>query len=30
MEQYATNKLIRPLSKYKGETHRKVLLLNQR
>ena len=30
MEQYAANKLIRPLSKYKGETHRKVLLLNQR
>ena len=30
MEQYASNKLIRPLSKYKGSKHRKVLLLNQR
>ena len=30
MEQYATNKLIRPLSKYRGEKHRKVILLNQR
>ena len=30
MEQHASNKLIRPLSKYKGERHRKVLLLNQR
>jgi len=30
MEQYAANKLIRPLSKYTGEKHRKVLLLNQR
>ena len=30
MEQHASNKLIRPLSKYKGEKHRKVLLLNQR
>ena len=30
MEQYAANKLIRPLSKYSGEKHRKVLLLNQR
>ena len=30
MEQYASNKLIRPLSKYKGSEHRKVLLLNQR
>ena len=30
MEQYASNKLIRPLSKYKGSKHRKVMLLNQR
>jgi len=30
MEQNATNKLIRPLSKYSGEKHRKVMLLNQR
>jgi len=30
MEQYAANKLIRPLSKYSGEQHRKVMLLNQR
>jgi len=30
MEQYASNKLIRPLSKYKGNEHRKVVLLNQR
>ena len=30
MEQYAANKLIRPLSKYSGEKHRKVMLLNQR
>jgi len=30
MEQYAANKLIRPLSKYSGEKHRKVTLLNQR
>ena len=30
MEQHASNKLIRPLSKYKGERHRKVLSLNQR
>jgi 2-methylcitrate synthase len=30
MEQYAANKLIRPLSKYRGEKHRKVTLLNQR
>ena len=30
MEQHAANKLIRPLSKYNGEKHRKVLLLNQR
>ena len=30
MEQYAANKLIRPLSKYSGEKHRKVILLNQR
>jgi len=30
MEQHADNKLIRPLSKYTGEKHRKVLLLNQR
>ena len=30
MEQHAANKLIRPLSKYRGEKHRKVILLNQR
>ena len=30
MEQHASNKLIRPLSKYKGEKVRKVMLLNQR
>jgi len=30
MEQHAANKLIRPLSKYKGAKHRKVMLLNQR
>jgi 2-methylcitrate synthase len=30
MEQHASNKLIRPLSKYSGEKHRKVVLLNQR
>ena len=30
MEQHVTNKLIRPLSKYTGPEHRKVLLLNQR
>ena len=30
MEQHAANKLIRPLSKYSGESHRKVMLLNQR
>ncbi len=30
MEQHTSNKLIRPLSKYKGSEHRKVLLLNQR
>ncbi len=30
MEQHAANKLIRPLSKYSGRKHRKVLLLNQR
>ena len=30
MEQHAANKLIRPLSKYKGQDHRKVLLLNYR
>ena len=30
MEQYISNKLIRPLSKYKGSKHRKVMLLNQR
>jgi len=30
MEQQASNKLIRPLSKYSGEKHRKVMLLNQR
>ncbi len=30
MEQHTSNKLIRPLSKYKGEEVRKVMLLNQR
>ena len=30
IEQHAANKLIRPLSKYKGEQHRRVTLLNQR
>ena len=30
IEQHAANKLIRPLSKYSGEKHRKVMLLNQR
>jgi len=30
MEQHAANKLIRPLSKYSGEKHRKVILLDQR
>ena len=30
MEQHAAIKLIRPLSKYSGEKHRKVVLLNQR
>tara|TARA_B100001250_G_scaffold66209_1_gene52653 strand:+ start:76 stop:1200 length:1125 start_codon:yes stop_codon:yes gene_type:complete len=30
MEQHAANKLIRPLSKYSGPVHRKVMLLNQR
>jgi len=30
MEQHAANKLIRPLSKYSGHEHRKVILLNQR
>ena len=30
MEQHAANKLIRPLSKYSGEKHRQVMLLNQR
>ena len=30
MEQHAANKLIRPLSKYRGAKHRKVMLLNQR
>jgi len=30
MEQHASNKLIRPLSKYKGSEHREVILLNQR
>jgi len=30
MEQHAANKLIRPLSKYSGEKHRKVMLLNHR
>ncbi len=30
MEQHTANKLIRPLSKYSGHKHRKVLLLNYR
>ena len=30
MEQHTANKLIRPLSKYSGEKHRKVMLLDQR
>ena len=30
MEQHTSNKLIRPLSKYSGEKHRKVILLDQR
>ena len=30
MEQHASNKLIRPLSKYKGSEHRKVMILNHR
>ena len=30
MEQHAANKLIRPLSKYTGPKHRKVIPLNQR
>ena len=30
MEQHTANKLIRPLSKYSGREHRKVMLLNQR
>ena len=30
MEQYAANKLIRPLASYKGNKHRQVLQLNQR
>ena len=30
MEQHASNKLIRPLSKYKGSEHRKVINLNHR
>jgi len=30
MEQHAANKLIRPLSKYNGPEHRKVMPLNQR
>ena len=30
MEQHAANKLIRPLSKYKGKEHRRVMLLNHR
>jgi len=30
MEQHVANKLIRPLSKYSGEKHRKVTLLNHR
>jgi 2-methylcitrate synthase len=30
MEQHSANKLIRPLSKYRGEKYRKVTLVNQR
>ena len=30
MEQHMANKLIRPLSKYSGKEHRRVMLLNQR
>ena len=30
MEQHKANKLIRPLSKYSGQKHRRVMLLNQR
>ena len=30
MEQHSANKLIRPLSKYRGEKYRKVTLINQR
>jgi len=30
MEQHTSNKLIRPLSKFKGSEHRKVMLLNHR
>ena len=30
MEQHTANKLIRPLSKYSGEKHRKVMPLNYR
>ena len=30
IEQHAANKLIRPLSKYSGEKHRRVMLLDQR
>ena len=30
IEQHASNKLIRPLSKYSGEKHRKVMPLNHR
>ena len=30
MEQHAANKLIRPLSKYSGKEHRRVMLLNHR
>lgn len=30
MEQHAANKLIRPLAKYKGNKHKKVMQLNQR
>jgi len=30
IEQYAANKLIRPLASYKGNQHRKVIQLNQR
>ena len=30
LEQYAANKLIRPLASYKGSKHRQVVKLNQR